>query len=68
MFFWNSLAFSMIQRMLAVWSLVPLPFLHKNRSHKQKKGTAYRLGENDCKGCDQQRLNFQNIQIAHVTP
>ena len=24
---WNSLAFSMIQRMLAVWSLVPLPFL-----------------------------------------
>ena len=27
MFFWNSLAFSMIQRMLAVWPLVPLPFL-----------------------------------------
>ena len=27
MFFWNSLAFSMIQRMLAVWSVVPLPFL-----------------------------------------
>ena len=27
MFFWNSLAFSMIQRMLAMWSLVPLPFL-----------------------------------------
>ena len=27
MFFWNSLAFSMIQRILAVWSLVPLPFL-----------------------------------------
>ena len=26
-FFWNSLAFSMIQRMLAIWSLVPLPFL-----------------------------------------
>ena len=25
-FFWNSLAFSMIQRMLAIWSLVPLPF------------------------------------------
>ena len=28
MFFWNSLAFSMIQRMLAMWSLVPLPFLN----------------------------------------
>ena len=27
MFFWNSLAFSMIQQMLAIWSLVPLPFL-----------------------------------------
>ena len=28
MFFWNSLAFSMIQRMLAIWSLIPLPFLN----------------------------------------
>ena len=27
MFFWNSHAFSMIQQMLAIWSLVPLPFL-----------------------------------------
>ena len=28
MFFWNSLAFSMIQHMLAIWSLVPFPFLN----------------------------------------
>ena len=28
MFFWNSLAFSMIQRMFAIWFLVPLPFLN----------------------------------------
>jgi len=28
MFFWNSLAFSMIQWMLAIWPLVPLPFLN----------------------------------------
>ena len=28
MFFWNSLAFSMIHQMLAIWSLVPLPFLN----------------------------------------
>ena len=28
MFFWNSLAYSMIQQMLAIWSLVPLPFLN----------------------------------------
>ena len=27
MFFWNSLAFFMIQWMLVIWSLVPLPFL-----------------------------------------
>ena len=27
-FFWNSLDFSMIQWMLAIWSLVPLPFLN----------------------------------------
>ena len=27
-FFLNSLAFSMIQEMLAIWSLVPLPFLN----------------------------------------
>ena len=28
MFFWNSFAFSVIQWMLAIWSLVPLPFLN----------------------------------------
>ena len=27
MFFWNSLAFLMIQQIVAIWSLVPLPFL-----------------------------------------
>ena len=27
-FFWNSLAFSMIQQMLAIWYLVPLAFLN----------------------------------------
>ena len=28
MFFWNSLAFSLFQQMLAIWYLVPLPFLN----------------------------------------
>ena len=28
MVFWDSLAFSMIQQMLSIWSLVPLPFLN----------------------------------------
>ena len=27
-YFWNSIAFSMIQWMMAIWSLVPLPFLN----------------------------------------
>ena len=27
-FFWNSLAFSLIQQILAIWPLVPLPFLN----------------------------------------
>ena len=27
-FYWNFIAFSMIQPMLAIWSLVPLPFLN----------------------------------------
>ena len=27
-YFWNSLAFSMIQQMSAIWSLVPLPYLN----------------------------------------
>ena len=26
--FWNSFSFSMIQRMLAIWTLVPLPFVN----------------------------------------
>ena len=28
MFFWNSLAFLMIQWMFSIWSLIPLPFLN----------------------------------------
>ena len=43
MFFWNSLAFLMIRQMLAIWSLVPLPFLNlhfpvePNNNHKNKE-------------------------------
>ena len=32
--------------------------LHSKGNHKQNKKTAYRLGENICKLCDQQGLNF----------
>ena len=39
MFFWNSLDFSMIQRMLAIWSLVPLPFLNSACTFKSSQFT-----------------------------
>ena len=41
--------------------------LHSKGNHKQSKKTTYGLGENICKYCDWQGLNFQNIQIAHTT-
>ena len=42
--------------------------LSSNKKGDQRKTKiAYRLGENICKWCDQKRLNFQNIQIAHIT-
>ena len=40
-FFWNSLAFSMIQQMLAIWSLVPLAFLN----------SAWTSGSSQCTYC-----------------
>ena len=41
--------------------------LHSKGNHKQNEKTIYRLGENICKWCDWQGLNFQNIQTAHIT-
>ena len=35
--------------------------------HKQNEKTAYGMGENICKRCDKQGLNFQNTQTAHTT-
>ena len=47
MFFWSSLAFSMIHWMLAIWSLLPLPFLKPgwtsgNVGYKPCEGLLYR--------------------------
>ena len=41
--------------------------LHSKGNHKQNEKTPYRLGENVCKICNQQGLNFKNIQTAHTT-
>ena len=40
--------------------------LHSKGCHKQNEKATYRLGENICKRCDPQGLNFQNIQTAHT--
>ena len=41
--------------------------LHSKGNHKQNKRTTYRRGENICKRCNWQGLNFQNIQTAYTT-
>ena len=41
--------------------------LYSKGSHKQNEKATNRLGENICKQCNQQGLNFQNIQTAHTT-
>ena len=41
MFFWNSLAFSVIQWMLTIWSLVPMPFLNPAWISRSSQFTYY---------------------------
>ena len=41
MFFWNSLAFLIIQWMLAIWPLVPLPFLNSAWTSESSGFTYY---------------------------
>ena len=41
MFFWNFLAFSIIQQMLAIWSLISLPFLNPACTYESSWFTYY---------------------------
>ena len=41
--------------------------MHSKGNHKQNEETTYRMGENICKICDWEGLNFQNILTAHTT-
>ena len=41
--------------------------MHSKGNHKQDEKTTYGMGENICKLCDRQGINFQNIQTAHTT-
>ena len=40
--------------------------LHSKKDHKQDEKTTLRMGENICKWSNWQKINLQNIQIAHV--
>ena len=40
--------------------------LHSKGNCKQNEKTTYRLGENICKWCNLQGLNFPNIQTTHM--
>ena len=50
------------------WDLIKLTkLLHSKGTHKQDEKTTLRMGENICKQCNGQELNFQNIQKAQTT-
>ena len=36
-------------------------------NHEKNEKTSYRMGENFCKWCNWQGLNFQNVRIAHTS-
>ena len=49
------------------WDLIKLiKLLHSKENYKQAEKTTYGLGENICKWCNEQGLNFQNLQTAHT--
>ena len=39
---------------------------HSKTNHKQDEKTTLRIGENNCKWHNWQRINLQNIQVAHT--
>ena len=41
--------------------------MHSKGNHKQGEKTTLRMGENNSKRNNWQRINFQNIQAAHTT-
>ena len=45
------------------WDLI----LHSKENYKEREKTILRMGENNSKWNNWQRINFQNIQAAHTT-
>ena len=40
--------------------------MHSKGNHTQNEKTTYGMRENICEWCDQQGINFQNIQTAYT--
>ena len=61
----------MKQKQTKRWDLIKLTnnctAKKKKKKHKQNEKTAYGMGENICKWYDQQGIDFQNVQTAHIT-
>ena len=41
--------------------------MHSKENYKQGEKITFRIGENNSKWNNQQKINFQNIQAAHTT-
>ena len=48
------------------WEIIKVRYLHSKGNYKQNEKISYGMGENICKQCNWQGLNFQNIQTAHT--
>ena len=64
MFFWNSLASSMMQSMLAIWSLVPLHFLNPAYTSGNSKFMCWRRILKDFEHCLASMWNVCNHAVV----
>ena len=49
------------------WGLIPLNLLTQQTKYKLGEITTLRMGENNTKGINRQRVNLQNIHAAYTT-
>ena len=49
------------------WDLIKLKSLHNEWNYKQGEKTAFRMGENNNKKSNWQRIDFKTIQVVHAS-